>query len=93
MGATGSGKTSVRYRVLTNCSLELTRDLQLINMGSGSDLRIGTNLKSCTAEVQLANEFTLDGQRVLLVDTPGFDDTFKSDTDILKLIAAFLATT
>ena len=51
------------------------------------------NLESSTANVQLADEFTLDGQRVLLVDTPGFDNTHKSDTDILKLIATFLAST
>lgn len=62
-------------------------------MASGSSLRIGKSLKSCTAEVQLANEFILDGQPVILIDTPGFDDTDKSDTDVLKLIAAFLATT
>ena len=48
---------------------------------------------SCTASVQLTDEFTLDGHPVVLIDTPGFDDTNKSDTDILKLIAAFLATT
>ena len=51
------------------------------------------NLESCTAEVQLADEFILDGRKVVLIDTPGFDDTSKSDTDILKMIAAFLATT
>jgi len=62
-------------------------------MASHSNLRIGVNLASCTAEVQLADEFALDGRQVILVDTPGFDDTNKSDTDILKLIAAFLATT
>lgn len=62
-------------------------------MASGSNLRIGVSLASCTAEVQLADEFILDGQSVVLIDTPGFDDTNKSDTDILKLIAAFLATT
>ena len=62
-------------------------------MASQSDLRVGMNLESCTAEVQLADTFTLDGQPVILIDTPGFDDTNKSDTDILKLIAAFLATT
>lgn len=50
-------------------------------------------LESCTAEVQLADEFTLDGRRVLLIDTPGFDDTSKSDTEVLRMIAAFLATT
>jgi predicted GTPase len=51
------------------------------------------DLESCTPEVQLANEFTLDGRRVILIDTPGFDDTTKSDTEILKNIGAFLATT
>ena len=50
-------------------------------------------LESCTAEVQLANEFTLDGRMVTLIDTPGFDDTTKSDTEILKMIGFFLANT
>jgi len=50
-------------------------------------------LESCTAEVQIADEFDLDGRRVLLIDTPGFDDTSKSDTEVLRMIAAFLATT
>jgi len=51
------------------------------------------NLESCTTEVQRANLFTLDGRGVVLVDTPGFDDTSRSDTEVLKMIAAFLATT
>jgi len=51
------------------------------------------DLESCTEEVQLADEFVLDGRRAVLIDTPGFDDTTKSDTDILKKIAAFLAKT
>ena len=62
-------------------------------MASQSNLRVGKRLGSCTAEVQLADKFTLDGQPVVLIDTPGFDDTKKSDTDILKSIAAFLETT
>ena len=44
-------------------------------------------------EVRLANKFTLDGRVVSLVDVPGFDDTSKSDAEILKIIAAFLAST
>ena len=67
--------------------------LQFINLVSHSNLRVGMDLESCTSEVQLANEFTLDGRRVVLIDTPGFDDTTKSDTQILKNIATFLATT
>ena len=67
--------------------------LQFINLASRSNLRIGISLQSCTAEVQLADEFTLDGRKAILIDTLGFDDTSKSDTDVLKMIAAFLATT
>ena len=50
------------------------------------------NLASCTDQVQLADEFTLDGRRVVLIDTPGFDDTTKSDTEVLRMIADFLTT-
>jgi predicted GTPase len=37
--------------------------------------------------------FEFDGRRVVLIDTPGFDDTNKSDTDILRMIAHYLAAT
>ena len=62
-------------------------------MASRSNPRIGMDLESGTSEVQLGDEFTLDRRQVILIDMPGFDDTNKSDTDILKSIAAFLATT
>ena len=45
------------------------------------------------AAVEFADEFVLDGTTVTLIDIPGFDDTSKSDADILKIISAFLATT
>ena len=67
--------------------------IQFINLASGSNLRVGMGLEPCTAEVQLSNVFTLDGREVLLIDTPGFDDPLKSETEILQMIAAFLATT
>ena len=50
-------------------------------------------MDSCTTEVQLADKFTLDEREVTLIDTPGFDDTAKSDAEILKMIAFFLAAT
>ena len=50
-------------------------------------------VKSCTAEVRVVDEFIFDRKAVFLIDTPGFDDTTESDTDILKLIALFLACT
>ena len=65
---------------------------QFINLTSGSNLRVGGGLESCTSSVQMAQAFELDGRSVTLIDTPGFDDTSKSDSDILRMIAAFLAT-
>ncbi|KAL0067898.1 hypothetical protein AAF712_005066 [Marasmius tenuissimus] len=62
-----------------------------INAASGGSLRVGRGLQSCTNSVQLSPSFLLDGKQVTLIDTPGFDDTTKSDADILKMIAAFLA--
>jgi len=67
-------------------------DLQFINLVSGSNLSVGKGLRSCTSIVQPAGAFNLDGRRVILIDTPGFDDTTRSDADVLKMIAAFLAT-
>ncbi|TDL13236.1 hypothetical protein BD410DRAFT_823264 [Rickenella mellea] len=62
-----------------------------INMASQSSLRVGSSLESCTLDIQLANPFTLDGCNITLIDTPGFDDTTRSDSDILQLIASFLS--
>ena len=93
MGATGSGKTSVSTLYLVIMTRNSPNCLQFINIASDSKLRVGTDLDSCTDKVQPTDEFTLDGRGVMLIDTPGFDDTTKSDTDILETIAAFLAAT
>lgn len=89
MGATGSGKTSVS----TCNTLRTTQSQpdQFINIASKSDLAVGSSLKSCTEDVQDSGEFTVDGCPVVLIDTPGFQDTFKSDMDILNSIAQSLA--
>lgn len=63
---------------------------QFVNQASGSNLKVGNDLDSCTSAIQESEECVLDGRRVILVDTPGFGDACKSDTDVLKSIAAFL---
>ena len=45
------------------------------------------------AEVELADEFTLDGRVVTLINTPGFDGTSKSVAEIFQMIVAFFAVT
>jgi len=51
----------------------------------------GHTLVSETSQIQSAS-FTKNGTKIELVDTPGFDDSQSSRTDleILKMIAAFL---
>ena len=61
--------------------------LQFVNNVSGSLLKIGHELDSCTSETQVSEEFELDGKRVVLIDTPGFDDTNRGGADILRSIA------
>ncbi|KAL4263471.1 P-loop containing nucleoside triphosphate hydrolase [Pleurotus pulmonarius] len=64
-----------------------------INLASGSDLRVGSGLMSCTSDVQTSKPFRLGDRTVRLIDTPGFDDTTRSDTDVLSMISAYLSTT
>jgi len=93
MGATGSGKSSVGLETLGPTCACIDQRAQFINTASGSQLRVGMGLTSCTAGIQLADELIIDGRRVILIDTPGFDDTNVSDAEILNMIGAFLATT
>jgi len=53
---------------------------------------VGHELKSKTSGVTSVRMAPPDNS-VVLVDTPAFDDTKKSDSDILKLIAAWLKKT
>lgn len=62
-----------------------------VNLMAGTDLQIGGELESCTTTVQLSNPFVLDGYRITLIDTPGFDDLQLKDSDVLSMIAAHLA--
>lgn len=54
-------------------------------------MRVSNNLESCTQDVQMAPDFKIGDQTIKLIDTPGFNDTDRSEVEILKLIADFLA--
>ncbi|KDQ08309.1 hypothetical protein BOTBODRAFT_166021 [Botryobasidium botryosum FD-172 SS1] len=62
----------------------------LINQATGGELGVGHGLQSMTDSIQIAS-FEYGGRRIRLIDTPGFDDTNKTDTDILELISTHLA--
>ncbi|KAG8835723.1 hypothetical protein FRC17_001514 [Serendipita sp. 399] len=61
-----------------------------INLLSGSNFEVSDSLGSCTEAVQVGTPFELDGRTVYLIDTPGFDDSTKTQFDVLKDIASFL---
>jgi hypothetical protein len=71
MGMTGSGKSSF----INLLAEEKER------------VRVGHSLNSTTAEVQDHKYRMADGRVVHLLDTPGFDDTSRSDTAVLQTIA------
>ncbi|KAH7160460.1 P-loop containing nucleoside triphosphate hydrolase protein [Dactylonectria estremocensis] len=63
----------------------------LINKLAGREVvKEGANLNSCTHECQMI-PVNIGNSKVLLIDTPGFDDTKRSDSDILNEIARLLA--
>jgi len=64
----------------------------LVNELSGANFKVGHGLESETQQIQTAT-CSINGQQVHLIDTPGFDDTYKTDADILNLIATHLADT
>ncbi|KAG2029505.1 P-loop containing nucleoside triphosphate hydrolase protein, partial [Suillus americanus] len=76
MGRTGVGKST------------------FINDAAGKKVvTVGHGLKSCTADIQhVFCECPGDpSRRVVLVDTPGYDDTYISDEEVLRRIAVWLA--
>ncbi|PPR03432.1 hypothetical protein CVT24_012701 [Panaeolus cyanescens] len=79
MGPTGSGKSNF-IDVLTE----------------HKERRAGATLTSCTTEIQAIRIHSSNkalGDRLVLVDTPGFDDTNKTDVEILKMIGKWLERT
>ena len=57
-------------------------------------MEVGHKMKSCTSKLQyeiVDNPPLLKGHRVIIVDTPGFDDTYVDDVEILRRIAVWLA--
>ncbi|KAF2796478.1 hypothetical protein K505DRAFT_406338 [Melanomma pulvis-pyrius CBS 109.77] len=61
-----------------------------VNHFSDYPLMIGHGLDSCTQIVQVV-PCTLDsGKKIYLVDTPGFDDSTRTDSEILREVALWL---
>ncbi|KAH7094262.1 P-loop containing nucleoside triphosphate hydrolase protein [Paraphoma chrysanthemicola] len=61
-----------------------------INHLSDYPLSIGHDLNSCTQDVQIVPCTFQGGEKIYLVDTPGFDDDLRTDSEILMEVARWL---
>ena len=60
-----------------------------ISLLSDEEIMIGHGQQSCTMHVGMYY-FMLGGRRIWLIDTPGFDDTNRPDSEVLKDISFYL---
>lgn len=93
MGPSGSGKSTVR----TLCRRAITVQLlicifeQFMQMATRQNVNtVGHELQSSKSAIRAAEVFhPMTNERLILVDTPGLDDT-KLDLELLKIMAAWL---
>ncbi|PVI00554.1 hypothetical protein DM02DRAFT_655302 [Periconia macrospinosa] len=52
--------------------------------------QIGHSLQSCTNGLSV-HSFMYENHHVLMIDTPGFDDTNRPDIDTLKIVSSYLS--
>jgi len=65
---------------------------KFINVATGVDAGFGHDLKSCTSEIGII-KMSFPDFNIVFVDTPGFDNTKRSDSDFLEIILGWLEKT
>ena len=65
---------------------------KFISVTTGVDVGVSHDLESYTSEIGLI-KMPFPGRNIVFVDTPGFDNTMRSDGDILKVISDWLQIT
>ncbi|KAK0846198.1 hypothetical protein LTR91_022148 [Friedmanniomyces endolithicus] len=81
-------RSSIRIAVMGVTGAGKSRFIQVAS--GRDDVGIGHDLHSYTSEVR-PFEFEYDGHHITLIDTPGFNDTTRSEAEVLKSIAEYLS--
>ncbi|KAI0736606.1 P-loop containing nucleoside triphosphate hydrolase protein [Fomitopsis betulina] len=68
-----------------------TGKTSFINTATDSHLAVGSALTSRTQSIQLSRPVQFGSRRVVLIDTPGLDDTSRSTEDVIRMVTAYVA--
>ncbi|KAM0481572.1 hypothetical protein ACHAPX_003683 [Trichoderma viride] len=85
------GQTEIKHVYIAVMGVTGAGKSSLISLCTGKNVKIGHNLESCTADVEDVEFMLNDRVCVHLIDTPGFDDTSRSDVEVLQNIAVWLS--
>jgi hypothetical protein len=93
MGATGAGKSTVSYP--NSFEIDIERNKKFIETISGVTGRAGHNLESCTQDISVIRVSPVEHPdlNICFVDTPGFDDTYRSDLETFGMISKWMIET
>ncbi|XEV01460.1 hypothetical protein FSHL1_006747 [Fusarium sambucinum] len=86
---TGLIKLETRDRLFLVMGMTGAGKSTFIGECTGNDVTVGHGLYSCTQGIDVFS-FTTSGRTIYLVDTPGFNDPDRSDTETLEILAAYL---
>ncbi|RSL88429.1 hypothetical protein CEP51_001744 [Fusarium floridanum] len=86
-GRNAAGNLEVVIAVMGNTG---SGKSSLIKLISGQDVEVGSGLEACT-ETVTAIRMDYKGVKLTLLDSPGFNDTYRSETQILNSISSFLS--
>ncbi|TLD22138.1 hypothetical protein PspLS_08118 [Pyricularia sp. CBS 133598] len=95
---------AIKFRTFTGIQRPRPNDVFILVMGmtgsgkssfvascTGKVVTVGHGLQSCTSDIDIF-DFEFEGRQVFLIDTPGFNDTKKSDAETLATVSTYLGT-
>jgi hypothetical protein len=89
MGVTGSGKSTF-IKTASQMNVDIGHDLTSCKFFLGEPLKPKLTHRFVGTSNVMDYTFELEDYEITLIDTPGFNDTFQSETTVLKNIASWL---
>ncbi|KAI1349338.1 hypothetical protein F5Y01DRAFT_327531 [Xylaria sp. FL0043] len=88
---TGAREPSPNDRFILVMGMTGSGKSTFVARATGRRVRIGHDLFSCTQSISIFDFVDEQSRRVYLIDTPGFDDTSRSDAETLDRLGSYLS--